>query len=407
VCSPIGLGHAQRDLAVAAALRERVPDLEIDWLAQEPVTRVLEQRGERVHPASGLLAQEVAHIESEADLGGPDAEHDLRVFYAWREMDEILLANFMVFHDLVERETYDLWLGDEAWDVDYFLHENPELKRAPFVWMTDFVGFLPVDQTPDGREARLAADYNTEMVEQIARFPRLRDRAIFVGNPDDVVLDTFGPGLPSIKGWTEQHYAFSGYILPPDFERLPDRETLRNRLGFRPDEQIVFVSVGGTSVGHHLLRKVVASYPLAKRQVPGLRMIVVAGPRIDPTAFPAHDGLEHRGYVHDLYAQLAACDLAIVQGGLSTCMELTAAGRPFLYFPLGGHFEQRFHVPWRLSRYGAGTRMEYAKTTPELLAEAIAAQLAEGRADPVAGRPRRPVETDGARRAAELIAPLL
>ena len=23
---------------------------------------------------------------------------------------------------------YDLWIGDEAWDLDYFLHENPELK---------------------------------------------------------------------------------------------------------------------------------------------------------------------------------------------------------------------------------------------------------------------------------------
>ena len=44
-------------------------------------------------------------------------------------MDEILLANFMVFHDLVRDEPYDLWIGDEAWELDYYLHENPELKR--------------------------------------------------------------------------------------------------------------------------------------------------------------------------------------------------------------------------------------------------------------------------------------
>ena len=55
-------------------------------------------------------------------------------------MDEILVSNFMVFSDLVAGEPYDLWVGDEAWDVDYFLHENPELKRAPYVWLTDFVG---------------------------------------------------------------------------------------------------------------------------------------------------------------------------------------------------------------------------------------------------------------------------
>ena len=92
------------------------------------------------------------------------AEHDLHCFQAWRRMDEILLANFMVFHDLVEEDPYDLWIGDEAWELDYYLHENPEQKRAAYVWLTDFVGWLPM---PDGgaREAYLTADYNAEMIE--------------------------------------------------------------------------------------------------------------------------------------------------------------------------------------------------------------------------------------------------
>jgi hypothetical protein len=165
--SPIGLGHARRDVAIAAALRERHPDIEIDWLAQHPVTRVLEQSGERVHPASRLLANESAHIEEEA------GEHDLHAFEAIRRMDEVLLANFMIFHDVVRETPYDLVIGDEAWDVDHFLHENPELKRFGYAWLTDFVGNLPM---PDGgqREALVAADYNAEMIEHIARYPRIR-----------------------------------------------------------------------------------------------------------------------------------------------------------------------------------------------------------------------------------------
>jgi pimeloyl-ACP methyl ester carboxylesterase len=52
VSSPIGLGHIGRDLAIADALRRLVPDLEIDWLAQDPVSRVLQTRGERsIHSA--------------------------------------------------------------------------------------------------------------------------------------------------------------------------------------------------------------------------------------------------------------------------------------------------------------------------------------------------------------------
>ena len=123
--SPIGLGHARRDVAIADELRRLRPGLQVDWLAEDPVTRVLETRGERIHPASRFLANESAHLCSEA------SEHDLHAFQAVRRMDEILLANFMVFDDLVREEGYHLWVGDEAWDLDYFLHENPGLKTTP------------------------------------------------------------------------------------------------------------------------------------------------------------------------------------------------------------------------------------------------------------------------------------
>jgi pimeloyl-ACP methyl ester carboxylesterase len=391
VSSPIGLGHARRDLAIAKELRKLHPDLEIDWLAQNPVTRVLEAEGERIHPASGHLANESHHIESES------AEHDLHCFQAWRRMDEILVSNFMVFHDLAETEQYDLWIGDEAWELDYYLHENPELKRAAYVWLTDFVGWLPMEDGGE-HEAFLTADYNAEMVEHIDRFRRVRDRALFVGNPDDIVPDDLGPELPAIRDWTEANFDFAGYVT--GFEPVADREALRAELGYGPDERVCIVTVGGSGVGEALLRKVMAAYPDAKRDLPELRMIVVAGPRIAPASLPAAEGLEVRAYVHDLYKHLAACDLAVVQGGLTTAMELTANRRPFIYFPLKHHFEQNFHVHHRLERYGAGRRMDFEDSPPEAIAAAIAEEI---------GREvdYLPVETDGARRAAERIAELL
>jgi pimeloyl-ACP methyl ester carboxylesterase/predicted glycosyltransferase len=393
ISSPIGLGHAQRDVGIAAELRKLHPDLDIDWLAQHPVTKVLQARGERIHPASALLANESSHIESES------AEHDLHCFQAIRRMDEILLANFMVFHDLVRDEQYDVWIGDEAWELDYYLHENPEQKQAAYVWLTDFVGWLPM---PDGgqREAFLTADYNAEMIEHIARFPRVRDHAIFVGDEPDIVPDAFGPHLPLIRDWTREHYSFAGYVTGFDPSEFADRATLRRELGYRDDEQVCIVTVGGSGVGGHLLRRVIEAFPEAKRRVPALRMVVVTGPRIDPGTLPRHDGLELRAYVHELYRHLAACDLAVVQGGLTTCMELTANRRPFLYFPLRHHFEQNYHVAHRLDRYQAGRRMDYATTDPDAIADAIAAEI--GRAVDY-----RPVATDGAARAASLIAELI
>ncbi len=393
ISSPIGLGHAQRDVAIADELRKLHPDLEIDWLAQHPVTKVLQARGEHIHPASAELANESAHIESES------AEHDLHCFGAWRRMDEILVANFMLFEDLVQEEAYDLWIGDEAWELDYYLHENPELKRAAFAWLTDFVGWLPMD---DGgqRERFLTADYNAEMIEQITRYPRVRDRSIFVGDPEDIVPQSFGPELPAIRDWTERHYDFAGYITGFDPAAFADREALRAELGFAPDERVCIVTVGGSGVGGALLRRVIAAFPEAKRLVPELRMIAVAGPRIDPASLSAGEGLEVRAYVPDLYRQLAACDLAVVQGGLTTAMELTANRRPFIYFPLGHHFEQNFHVRHRLERYGAGRAMDFDDSTPEMIAAAIAQEI---------GRQvqYKPVASDGATQAAALIAEML
>ena len=394
ISSPIGLGHAQRDVAIADALRVLHPDLEIDWLAQSPVTSVLETRGERIHPASAWLASESGHIQSEA------AGHDLNAFQAIRRMDEILVANFMVFHDVVAEGDYDLVIGDEAWEVDYYLHENPELKRTAFAWMTDFVGWLPM---PDGgeREAFLTADYNAEMIEHVARYPRLRDRAIFVGDPADIVPDDFGPGLPRIRDWTERNFAFSGYVTGFDPTPLIERRAdLRRELGYHDDERVVIVTVGGSGVGEALLRRVIDSYPSAARRVPGLRMIAVAGPRIDPAELGAHPGVEVRAFVPDLYRHLVAADLAVVQGGLTTTMELVAGRRPFLYFPLANHFEQNRHVAHRLDRYGGGRRMAYLTSDPDAIADAIATEI-DREVDYL------PVATDGAVKAAALIAELV
>jgi predicted glycosyltransferase len=309
-------------------------------------------------------------------------------------MDEILCANYMVFDDLVHEEAFDVWIADEAWEVDHFLHENPERKTAPMAWLTDFVGFLPMPAGGDS-EAFVAADHNAEMIEHIARFPSVRDRSIFVGDPEDVIDARFGPDLPVIREWTERHYDFAGYI--PGFD--PDAAVDRAALGYG-DEPLCVVSVGGSGVGASLLQRALESLAVARERVPDLRALVVTGPRIDPASLPAIDGVEVVGYVHELWRHLAVCDVAVVQGGLTTTMELVAARRPFVAIPLASHFEQQFHVRHRLDRYGARTALQFADATPERLGGLIG--------DLIGSEPSyRPVSSGGAARAAKLIAELI
>lgn len=391
--SPIGLGHARRDLAIADELRRLAPGTTIEWLAQDPVTRVLSANDEAVHPASRHLANESAHIESEA------GEHQLHVMETVRRMDEILVANFMVFLDAVREGNYDLVVGDEAWDVDHFLHEDPSVKATRFAWLTDFVGELPLP-AHGRRGVEVTADRNAEMIGHIDRHPDVRDTAIFVGDPDDVVDLPFGPGLPNIRAWTREHYQFGGYVTGFDPGTLGDRDDLRAAYGYAPDELICVAAVGGSGVGTALLRRIITAHQLALRQLPALRTVLVTGPRIDPASLPDAPRLDKHAYIADLHRRFAAADLAVVQGGLTTTMELTALGVPFLYVPLIDHFEQQIHVRHRLQRYDAGTAVDYATTSAEALADLMTATA-------VTPTAYRPVATDGAQRAAHALVRLL
>ena len=84
-------------------------------------------------------------------------------------------------------------------------------------------------------------------------------------------------------------------------------------------------------------------------------------------------------------------------------MELTANRRPFLYVPLQNHFEQNFHVRHRL---------EQLRRRP--LRDATTDASRPGRCWPRRSPRRsraevhyRPVETDGAARAADMLAELI
>jgi UDP-N-acetylglucosamine:LPS N-acetylglucosamine transferase len=81
-------------------------------------------------------------------------------------------------------------------------------------------------------------------------------------------------------------------------------------------------------------------------------------------------------------------------------LELTALRRPFLYFPLEGHFEQQFHVANRLERHQAGIKLQYRETTAAHLAATVLANIGKPVNYPM-------IATDGARQAAKLLAGLL
>ena len=214
---------------------------------------------------------------------------------------------------------------------------------------------------------------------------------------------TFGPGLPPIRSWSRRWYHSVPYVLPFNPAAYRDRSEMRRRLGYPQDQPLLVAAVGGTAAGLNLLELTCDAFARVRKQVPEARLLLVTGPRIDPRLLPDGEGMDKRGYVPDLFEHLSCADAAVVQGGLSTTMELVATGRPFIYFPLRRHWEQQHFVTHRLDYYRAGIRMDYATTSADELAAAMRTALAQSSA----GTSYREIPRGGAGRAAARIAGLL
>jgi pimeloyl-ACP methyl ester carboxylesterase len=208
VMVPGGAESLPRDVEIAEALRHRRPGLRVDWLAAEPAATRLTEQGEMVHPASAQLPP--------VPEPGPDP------FSIWRDSDELHFLAFMILNDIAAEEPVDLVVADGMWGIDHHLHENPELKRFAYAWLTDTMGWYP---EPDADERRrfLMTDANAEMLEHVERYPRIRDRAVFLGEPADLPDTNFGRGLPHVGDWTRAHLTFSGPLDAGGAGRAADR----------------------------------------------------------------------------------------------------------------------------------------------------------------------------------------
>lgn len=185
----------ERDLAIADALRAARADLVVEWLAPEPARALLAERGETVNEASAFLPA--------ADGSSADS------FADWWERDEEQLLQFTIVDDIARREPLDVVVGDGARGFDHHLHENPELKRYAYAWLADAVGWTPEADADPGRRHRMA-DANAEMVEQVDRYPRIRDRAFHVGALEDLPDEALADGLPSARAWAAPRFTFAG-----------------------------------------------------------------------------------------------------------------------------------------------------------------------------------------------------
>jgi UDP:flavonoid glycosyltransferase YjiC (YdhE family) len=383
ISGSMGLGHVTRDVAIANELRNLRPDAAVEWLASSPGREYLLERGEKLVPQAHSYADVTSTAEKMARPGRLNA-----ALWAYRVQKD-WEKNARLSIELMGTGGYDLAVGDETYDLLLALAQNPGITPIPLVVLFDFVGLDTVTWHPLERIAVF-------MFNRLWARPPAAYTAVFLGLPEDVPDKRFVPWGPSRRAYTRSHLVSVGYPLHFDPADYADRPGLKRDLGYG-DRPLAVAAIGGTAVGRELLALSGRAFDLVRRSLPDLQCVLVAGPRLSPDEVDAPEGVEVRGYVPDLYRLFAACDVAVVQGGGTSTLELTALRRPFIYFPLEEHFEQIVDVAGRLDRHRAGERMFFSKTTEKQLAERVLACL--GREVDYADIP-----VDGAARAAELIA---
>jgi UDP:flavonoid glycosyltransferase YjiC (YdhE family) len=385
ISGSIGLGHVIRDMAIAREIRASNPEVDIMWLAASPASDVIEEYGEVLLPESEVYCEESSFAEkSSTGYEFNILSYLLKARKGWE-------SNVEVFKRIIQRMEFDLIIADEAYEIAIALKKFKSLKTAPFVMIYDFVGLDAATKNPI---EKLGAYYWNFIWVKSNRASGGADLSLFVGEPEDIPDRPLGLFLPNRRSHAVEHYKFLGNILafnPQDYLNINE---MKSKLGYGT-EPLMICAVGGTSIGAELLNLCSRAYTLLRERIPDLHMVMVCGPRIDPDSVHTADGIDVKGYLHNLYEHLAACDIAVVQGGGSSTIELASLRRPFIYFPLEGDCEQA-DVSYKLDRIGAGVKMEFSKTDEAALAEAVLENMGKKVSYP-------DIPTAGAKKAADLI----
>lgn len=387
ISGSLGLGHIGRDLEIAKMLRKLNPGIQTSWLADNPATTVLKQAGEKLLPETEMITHGNKELDSHAK------NHQVNLTRWVMNMRKDWSKNAKIVTEVIRRENFDLVIGDETYDLIIELLRDPSLKQFPFIIIYDFLGLDRVTNNPIDAIATYLT--NRIWVKTITHKPQLYDKSIFVGEIEDIQDKKFGILLPNRRILAKKHFDFVGYILTFNPKDYMDKMKIRKTLGYNK-EPLAICSIGGTSAGKELLDLSIKAVPIIRKEIPDFELILVLGPEVPFDYAKPVEGVTVTGYLPELYKHLAAADLAIVTGGGTITLELTALQKPFLYFPLENHFEQEIAVAMRCKRHKAGIRMNYSKTTPNTLAKEVVNNI--GKEVHYASIP-----TDGAQKAAKLI----
>ena len=281
--SPIGLGHATRDIAIAQYLDK----ISTKFISGEEAPKLFSEYGFDVDDVYRPPHFVINHGKLQNPLRW------LFKYYSYYKECKTISSS------IIEKEKPNLIVSDE----DFASLTIGQKKKLKTVLITDIL------------ETRFVTGIGSLIEKKMNRSMRK-----MIQKCDLVILPENGPNEGNITR-----------VGPIVRRTMRTRDELRKKFSF--NKKTIVVSIGGTNTGKFLIDKVVDVFEKIKLDA---ELVIVSGPslKID------NDKIRNLGFVNNLHEIIYAADLIISLAGKSTIDESKHYGTPGIFIPIKGHFEQ-------------------------------------------------------------------
>jgi UDP-N-acetylglucosamine--N-acetylmuramyl-(pentapeptide) pyrophosphoryl-undecaprenol N-acetylglucosamine transferase len=291
--SPIGLGHATRDIAICEELKSLTKE-KILIITGRPAYDIFSKNGYLV---DDVYSPEKFDIDSLMQLRSP-LRWLFKYFMYYRKC-KLIATGF------VDKNEESLIVSDE----DFASIAVGEKRNRKRVLITDLLETHFVKGIFSAIESRM----NISMQNMLKKC----NRVIIPDNGQDVDnISYVGPVVRNLS--------------------ITDRALLRKKLGI--EKRTILVSIGGTSAGRYLIERALSAYKNLKMKT-DLDLLVALGPSLSKYE---NNNTRYRniGFVDNLHEYVCASDLVVSLAGRSTIDESLVYGTPGIFIPIKDHFEQ-------------------------------------------------------------------
>jgi UDP-N-acetylglucosamine--N-acetylmuramyl-(pentapeptide) pyrophosphoryl-undecaprenol N-acetylglucosamine transferase len=283
--SPIGLGHATRDIAIAEELK-----IDILFASGEGASTLIARRGFK---ALDVYKPEKFVVES----------GQLQHTFKW------LIRYYLYYKKCktIAKEILEGRSGLIVSDEDFASLVVAKKLGQKNVLITDII------------ESHFATGGLASVIEKKMN----KSLHNIMQTCDCVIIPEVGDDRDNIR-----------YVGPIVRRANADRHTLRKQFCF--EKNTILVSSGGTDAGKYLIQKVIDVHRRIQNELDS-ELVIVSGPSLK---LPDSQEYRNLGFINNMHELVYAADLVVSLAGRSTMDESTAYGTPGIFIPIKNHFEQ-------------------------------------------------------------------